>query len=253
MKKLINYTMKLFFKTIFLIPFIFSQNYFSQSDYSLGLTLGSGINFYKKTLPVDKNHFSSNKPVSLYIGLKLMKNLDEENKLFADLLLTRKKIEYDYNLNEPEIPFTNKETFGQKYDCISLFVGYRRLFPLRENYLYAEASVGADYNSNVMSYNEGTGESQENFNGSVNFENTYNTNLGEKSYTISSNIGFGLNFGARNQYDVGVNMNIPIQKIQTKESDYQYTWNYKNKEYIHQLKYFGTIYYPSLRLTYYFF
>lgn len=245
--------MKLFFKAILLIPLIFSQKYFSQSDYSFGLTFGSGINFYKNTLPVDKNHFISNQPVSLYIGLKLRKNLDEENKLFADLLLTRKKIEYDYNLSESEIPFTNKETFGQKYDCISLFVGYRRLFPLRESFLYAEASVGADYNNNVMSYNEGTGESQETFNGSLNFENTYNTNLGEKSYTISSNIGFGLNFGARNQYDIGVNMNIPFQKIQTRESDYQYTWNYKTSEYIHQLKYFGSVYYPSLRLTYYFF
>lgn len=195
--------MKIFFKTIFLLPFIFSQHYFSQSEYSLGLILGSGINFYRNTLPTDTNHFGANNPVSLYVGVKLVKNLDEENKLFADLLLTRKKIEYSYNLNEPEIPFSNTETFGQKYDCISLFVGYRRLFPLRENYLYAEVSIGADYNNNVMSYNEGTGESQESFTGNINFENTYNTNLGEKSYTISSNIGFGLNFGTNNQYDIG--------------------------------------------------
>lgn len=245
--------MKLFFNTIILLFLLLSENYYSQSDYSLGITFGSGMNIYKNTLPTDKNHFSSNKPLSFYFGAKLLKNLDEENKLFTDLLITRKKIEYKYNLNEYEIPFNNKEIVGQKYDCISLFVGYRRLFPLHEKLLYIEASIGADYNNNVMSYNEGNGESLNELNETVYFENSYNTNLGEKSYTISSNMGFGLNFGMRNQYDIGLNINFPIQKIQSKESNYQYIWNYKNKNYVHQLNYFGNIYYPNIRLTYYVF
>ncbi|WP_267267113.1 hypothetical protein [Chryseobacterium formosus] len=189
--------------------------------------------------------------MSLNFGVRLSKNLDEENKLYTELFITRKKIEFDYRLNEAEIPFNNKEKFGQKYDCISLFVGYRRLFFLNENAIYVEGSVGADYNNNVMSYNEGNGESQEALNSVLNFENFYDTNLGEKSYTISSNIGIGLNFGSRNQFDMGLSMNLPFQKIQTKESNYQYLWNYKNKNYLHQLKYVGTIYYPSIRLTYY--
>lgn len=245
--------MKLSLKTAVIALLLFSEKYYSQSDYSLGITVGSGINIYKSNLSSDKSQFSPNKPISFYFGAKLAKNSDDENKLFADLLITRKKIEYEYNLNEPEIPFSNKEIFGQKYDCISLFVGYRRLFTLNENYIYIEGSVGADYNNNVMSYNEGNGESQDGLSETVYYENSYNTNLGEKSYTISSNIGFGLNFGQKNQYDLGISINIPIQKIQTKESDYVYTWNYKNKDYFHQLKYFGNIYYPSLRLTYYLF
>lgn len=245
--------MKLSLTTAVIALLLFSEKYYSQSDYSLGITAGSGINIYKSNLSSDKSQFSPNKPISFYFGAKLAKNLDDENKLFADLLITRKKIEYEYNLNEPEIPFSNKEIFGQKYDCISLFVGYRRLFTLNENYIYIEGSVGADYNNNVMSYNEGNGESQDGLSETVYYENSYNTNLGEKSYTISSNIGFGLNFGQKNPYDLGISINIPIQKIQTKESDYVYTWNYKNKDYVHQLKYFGNTYYPSLRLTYYLF
>lgn len=245
--------MKLLFNILILFSFLSSGNFYAQSNYSLGFIFGSGANMYKNSLPTDKSHFKSNKPMSLYIGARLLKNLDEENKLFADLLYTRKKIEYEYNINEPEIPFTNKETVGQKYDCISLFVGYRRLFPMNESLIYIEASIGADYNNNVMSYNEGNGEAQEGIKETIYFENFYNTNLGETTYTISMNIGFGLNFGSRNQYDIGLSMNIPTQKIQSKESNYQYSWNYMNKNYIHQLLYFGNVYYPSIRFAYYIF
>jgi len=243
--------MKLPFKTavIFLL-FTFETDY-SQTDYSLAITFGYGINFFENQNTIDKNHFRTNKPLSPYFGARLLKNLDEENKLFADFLITRKKIQYRYDLSEPDIPFINKENFGQKYDCISFFVGYRKLFPMNEKSLYFEASVGADYNNSVVIYNEGTGESQSGLSETVYFQNFYYANLGEKSYTISSNVGFGVNFGYRNQYDIGLSMNIPFQKIQTKESHYQYTWNYRTQEYIHDLKYVGRIYYPSLRLTYY--
>lgn len=245
--------MRLFYKFSILILFLFSKSYYSQSNYSLGITLGSGVNLYKNNLPVDKNHFISNKPFSSYFGVKLFKNLDEENKLFADLIYSRKKIEYQYNLNESEIPFDNKEIVGQKYDCISFFVGYRRLLPLNENLIYIEASIGADYNSYVMNYNEGKGEASQELNGEVYYESIYNTNLGEKSYTISANVGFGLNFGIRNQYDIGLSINMPFQKIQTKESNFQYIWQYETREYKHQLNYTGKVYFPSLKLTYYIF
>lgn len=126
----------------------------------MGISVGSGMNIFKNNLSSDKAQFSPKKPISFYFGGKLVKNLDENNKLFADLLITRKKIEYEYNLSEPEIPFTNKEIFGQKYDCISIYVGYRRLFLWRESFIYVEGSVGADYNNNVMSYNRGNSQSQ---------------------------------------------------------------------------------------------
>lgn len=245
--------MKSYCNIITLIIFLFWNCCYSQSDYSIGISLGGGLNIYKNILSADKIHFKQSQPLSLNLGVRLTKNLDEQNKLYTEMLFTRKKIEFNYQLNEPEIPFSNKEKFGQKYDCISLFVGYRRLFLLNERFIYIEGSVGADYNNNVMSYNEGNGESQEGLNDIVNFENFYNTNLGEKSYTISANIGFGFNFGFRNQYDIGFSMNFPIQKIQSKESNYQYMWNYKNKNYYHELKYFGSIYYPSVKLTYYIF
>lgn len=245
--------MKLLLKTAAVAVLLFSEKYYSQSDYSLGITVGSGMNIFKNNLSGDTAQFSPNKPISFYFGGKLVKNLDEKNKLFADLLITRKKIEYEYNLSEPEIPFTNKEIFGQKYDCVSLHFGYRRLILWNESLIYVEGSVGADYNNNVMSYNRGNGQSQEALTEIIYYEGFYNSNIGEKSYTISSNIGFGFNFGLRNQFDLGISMNVPIQKIQTKESDFQCTWNYKGKVYVHQLKYLGNIYYPSVRFTYYVF
>ncbi|KQS92042.1 hypothetical protein [Chryseobacterium sp. Leaf394] len=245
--------MKFLLKTAAIALLLFSEKYYSQSDYSLGITVGSGMNIFKNNLSTDKTQFSSNKPFSFYFGGKLVKNLDDKNKLFADLLITRKKIEYEYSLTESEIPFTNKEIFGQKYDCISIYVGYRRLFPWKESFIYVEGSVGADYNNNVMSYNRGNGQSQDALTETIYYEGSYNSNIGEKSYTISTNIGFGFNFGFRNQFDLGITMNVPFQKIQTKESDFQYTWSYKGKEYVHQLKYLGNIYYPSLRFTYYVF
>ncbi|KNB61424.1 hypothetical protein [Chryseobacterium sp. Hurlbut01] len=105
--------MKLPFKAAVMCLFFISETYYCQSDYSLGITFGSGINFFQNEILIDKNHFSTSKPLSTYFGAKLIKNLDEENKLFADFLVTRKKIHYKYDLNEPDIPFINKENFDK--------------------------------------------------------------------------------------------------------------------------------------------
>nr|WP_314494464.1 hypothetical protein [uncultured Chryseobacterium sp.] len=242
--------MKLFYILTFLI---FSKICYSQSNYSLGVIFGPGINIYENKLNTDRNHFKVKNPISISFGVRLSKNLDEENKLFADLLFTRKKIEYEYKINESQIPFTNKDIMGQKFDCISLYVGYRRLFSLNEKLLYIEASVGADYNNNVMVYNRGSGQAAQDLSDTVFYEGIYETNIGEKSYTISTNLGFGINFGWENQYDLGLSLNFPFQQIQNTESTFQYIWRYKTNEYVHDLKYIGNIYYPSLRFTYYLF
>ena len=241
-------------KAILIIFYFLFTNYFkSQMNYSIGLSLGLGANIYSNQNNSDKNHFSFKNGISNYVGVKILKNLDEENKLFVDITYSRKKIELEYNLNESEIPFDNKEIVGQKYSSLSLFLGYRRLINFNNLSTYVEASVGADYNDNSISSNKGNGETNNEIAEPIYFENYSNTNLGEKSYTISSNIGFGIILGYRNQFDIGILMNIPFQKIQSKESNFKYIWKYQNKEYIHNIDYIGKIYYPSLKFTYYFF
>jgi hypothetical protein len=236
-----------------LIIFLFSNFFYSQSNYSFGVFFGSGLNIYKNRNETDKKHFNFKNSFSAYLGARLLKQLDEENNLFADLTYTRKKIELEYVLNESDIPFSNKDITGQKYDCISLFFGYKKIIYINEFSAYLEASIGADYNNNVMVSNKGNGETQEEINEPVYYENRVNTHLGEKSITISSNFGFGFNFGGRSQYEIGFLFNLPLQKIQTKSSSYEYIWNYKKKEYFHQIDYIGSIYYPSIKLSYYFF
>ena len=233
---------------------MFSNSFKAQRNYSLGLSTGSGLNIYKNQGTTDSNHFSFKNSVSLFVGARILKNLDEKNNLFVDILYERKKIELEYSLNEPEIPFENQEIAGQKYSCLSFFFGYRRqIIDFNSFSTYVEAGVGSDYNVNTISSNRGNGGTTDDISEPIYYENISNTNLGEKSFTISTNLGFGFNFGHRNQFDAGLLLNIPFQKIQSKNSEYQYLWKYQGKEYIHKIEYIGKVYYPSLKLTYYFF
>lgn len=230
-----------------------SDIYFAQLDYTLGISAGTGLNIYKNNSRTDKNHFKFNNTFSASLGVKVLKPLNETNILFVELLYTRKKIELEYILNEIELPFVNKEIVGQKYDCISINLGYRKNIILNRNSLYLETSAGVDINNNEVVYNKGDGESLEGLTETIFYENYGNTNLGENSITLSANIGAGYNFGSRNQYDAGIYFNIPMQSIQTEESTYLSIWKYQNKEYIHKQNYIGKIFYPSIKLTYYIF
>lgn len=113
--------MKFYTKSFFVFLIVISNFCYSQNNYSLGIFAGSGLSVYKNTLDTDKNHFIFKNSFSAYFGARLLKPLNEKNNLFADLSYSRKKIEFEYNLNEPEIPVNNKDITGQKYDCISLF------------------------------------------------------------------------------------------------------------------------------------
>ncbi len=236
-----------------LLLLISFNHLFSQSDYSLGVSFGYGMNIYRNSNSTDKNHFTFKHPFTANLSVKLIKNMDENNKLFAEVFYTRKKIEFEYNLNEPAIPFKNREIIGQSYDCISLYVGYRKVISGNALSTFIDLSFGADYNTNVLVSNKGNGQAQDELDGTVFYENYGNTNLGEKSYTLSSNIGAGLIFGTRNQYEIGAFLNFPFYKIQADVSGYQYIWKYEDKQYVHQLNYKGQIYYPSIKVTYYIF
>lgn len=246
--------MKKAFTSISFILSIFPLNrILGQSNYSLGISSGAGINIFRNDYSTDKDHLKFKNSVSANLGIKLIRQLDEKNSFFTELLYTRKKIEVKYDLNESTIPFDNKDVVGQKYDCISLYFGYRRVIEKFTHALFFEASVGADYNNNVVVFNRSQGQATEEINQPITFEIFINTNLGEKTYTFSANAGFGVVFGPRNQYQMGVFMNIPFHKIQSDASQLSYTWNYNNRSYQHQSSYLGKIYYPSLRLTYYVF
>lgn len=228
--------------------------FYTQSSYSLGVHIGGGVNIYSNKYDTDENHFKFNSPISGNIGVKLLKYMDEKNAFLLELNHSRKTIEFDYDLNEKEIPYKLKDNIGQKYSTISMHVGYRRTLPSFKLQKFFEVSVGADYNSNVIVSTRGNGEGTDvEFSEPILYTNFYNTNLDEKSYTLSANLGFGVNFGSRNQYEFGAIFNIPFQKIQKKTSQYQYEWEYQDQIFSHRLDYLGKIYYPNLKLTYYIF
>lgn len=225
----------------------------AQSGYKLGVFSGAGVNIYNNRLTTDAGHFRFTSPLTANLGIKVIRQLDEKDHFFAELMYTRKKIEFRYSLNEPAIPFSNEETISQKYDCFSVYAGYRRVYEQYTHALFFDASIGADYNTNSVVSASGSGEATEDLGGPVFYQSLINTHLGEKTYTFSGNLGFGIMSGARNQYEIGVFINIPFHRIQSETSSLDYTWNYGSREYRHQLRYTGSVYYPSLRLTYYVF
>ncbi|WP_294231676.1 hypothetical protein [uncultured Chryseobacterium sp.] len=246
--------MRIFFISInFILTLGLINSLSAQSDYKLGISTGAGISIFRNHQPADASHISFNKPISAHLGIKLLRQLGEQDNFFAELMYTRKTIEFRYNLNEADIPFDNKDVIGQKYDCISFYFGYRKVIEKYTHALFFEASLGADYNNNVVVFNRSEGQATEEINQPISFEEFINTNLGEKTYTLSTNAGFGVMFGTRNQYELGAFINIPFHKIQSKASQLSYTWNYNNKDYVHKSSYLGEIYYPSLRITYYVF
>jgi hypothetical protein len=223
-----------------------------QSNYSFGVFAETGVNIYKNALPTNSEHFKFKNSISTNVGVKILKELDERNLFFTDIIYSKRKITLSYQFNEPEVPYMHSEVVGQKYESLSIFVGYRKLFIFPTTTYYAEVSIGADYNNNTSVFNSGNGESNSDFEGTLVFENKANTNLGEKSYTLSSNLGFGIILGKNSNYDVGILVNIPFQSLQNQPSSFDYTWKYNNKNYTHNILYKGSLYYPSLRFTYYF-
>lgn len=225
----------------------------AQKELSFGVFTGVGLNIYDNQYKTDFHHFEFNARPSMFIGVRVLKNLDEKHNLYSDLTYSRKKIELEYNLNEPDVPFENREYKGQKYESLSFHVGYRRQFNLYTSIPYVEGSIGGDYNSNNVLFDRGNGSSSSNaLEEDVMWQTRYNSNLGEKGTTISANIGAGINFGERNEFDLGFQLNIPFQKIQTKPSTYEAVWTYKRTDYRHSADFFGKIYYPAIKLTYYF-
>ncbi|MCJ8153772.1 hypothetical protein MKJ01_08405 [Chryseobacterium sp. SSA4.19] len=237
----------------FILTALFPTFICAQSGYKLGIFSAAGVNIYNNRLTNDDAHFRFTSPVTANFGIRLIRQLDEKDHFFAELLYTRKKIEFKYSLSEPAIPFSNQETISQKYDCFSVYAGYRRVYERYTHALFFEASIGADYNTNTVVSASGSGEATEDLSGPIFYQSLINTHLGEKTYTLSGNLGFGIMSGTRNQYEIGAFVNIPFHKIQSETSSLDYTWNYSGREYRHQLRYIGSVYYPSLRLTYYIF
>lgn len=242
-------------KNTVLVFMFFGSLISAQVDYSVAIFGGPGINIYDNSYETDKRHFKFKNSFSGFIGVRLTKALGEMDHLFMDAVITRKKIEYEYKLNEPEIPFNNKDIIGQKYNTYSIYFGYKRIIPSYILQIYFESSVGADYNRNVVFFGRGNGsfEDAPPNEDSITYESIAQTNLGESNITMSGNLGFGINVGKQNQFDIGLIFNFPFQKIQSKVGTFDMKWEYERKQYRHHLEYLGNVYYPALKITYYIF
>lgn len=222
----------------------------AQTGYNFGLTVGSGLNLYHNSEPSDKNHFDFKNSISFYVGGRLIKNVDEKNNLFFEAIYGIKKIEFQYTLNETEIPANYSEIYGKNYSVFSIYFGYRRFINMYSYAFFLEGSVEGDFNNNyAISGRSGFGTTND---VPIYGEYQHVENLDEKTITTSANIGAGINFGKENQFDLGFGLNFPFQNIQKDPSEYKVLLKYNHRDYTHSLKYIGKIYYASLRFTYYF-
>ena len=166
-------------------------------------------------------------------------------------------MEFEYNTNEPNIPYTVNDISIEKYDVISLSFGYRRTIRIRNIKTFVEIDFVSDYNLNVAISSEGTGNGIGDPNiplsEDILFRNTGTSHIGEKSYTFGNNFTVGFNLGKKRQYEISGNINIPYNRIQKTTATYLYQWSYQGKEYNHYLNYKGSIIYPSIKLTMYVF
>lgn len=109
---------------------------------------GAGVNIFRNNHLADAEQSRFKNPVTAQLGIRLIRQLDDKNNFFAELMYSRKTIAFRYDLNEIDIPFRNRESISQKYDCISLYFGYRRVVEKYTHAFFFDASFGADYNSN---------------------------------------------------------------------------------------------------------
>lgn len=231
-----------------------TQKVRSQSYYSLGIQTGAAVNIFSNSLETDRTHFKFTMPLSGSVGIKLLKHLDEKNAFVAEFTVARKEIKVRYSLSEENIPYSYQEFTSQKYSVLSGHLGYRRTFPSYTHQKFIELSGGVDFNSNTVSAGSGNGNgTAEELTEPLLYVSSAYTNLGEKTQTFSTNLGFGVNLGPRNQYELAVLVNIPFGSIQQNVSFVQQEWKYQQNTYLHSLEFLGKIYYPSVKLTYYVF
>jgi hypothetical protein len=71
-----------------------------QSNYSFGVFAETGVNIYKNALPTNSEHFKFKNSISTNVGVKILKELDERNLFFTDIIYSKRKIKLSYQINE---------------------------------------------------------------------------------------------------------------------------------------------------------
>lgn len=239
-------------KIIYLISilFIFKTSY-SQKKYSLGFSLGLGKNYFVNSFNKDEKHFEFNSPNSLLLGIQFVKLINQNNQIVTQFSYSTKKVKLEYNTNEPEIPYNVNEIITDKYDCLSLSVGYRKPIKIWKKSIFAQIDLTSDYNVNFAQSNSGTGNGTRDFNEEILYKSFILNNLGQKSFTIGTTLSSGFYLGKNKKSEISLNVNIPFNNIHNKTSNYQYVWQYQGKEYVHNIDYKGKIIYPSIKYTFY--
>jgi len=231
------------------------QNFHAQEKYALGFSFGFGKSYFHNDYTTEANHFNFESPTSVTIGTQLVKYINPKNQVVFKLGYTSKKVKFEYNTNEPDIPYSVNETTEDKYNCLSLSAGYRRPFNISTLKIFAEVDLVADYNVNGSQSTEGngngTGDGNIPLDEPILYQFNGTDNIGQKTITMGSTVALGFNFGKKKHSELSFNINIPFNNIQNKTSAYQYNWQYQGREYVHKLNYKGSIIYPSVVFTYY--
>lgn len=245
-------------KTLILTILLIFQLSVGQEKNALGISFGLGKSLYRNKFETDNNHFKFNNPTSINIGMQYIRYLSSKNQIILNFDYTSKAIEMEYKLNEPNIPYSLKDNISEEYRSLSLSIGFRKTFLIQKKIKpFTEISLNGSYNINDEIVSSGNGNGTSNQELSVDNELLYNNlgtnNLGEESLVLGTNLGVGLIFGKKNQYEIIGNINIPFTQIQNRTSTYRYLWQYQGKTYNHNLNYKGAIFYPNLKFVYYVF
>lgn len=244
-------------KNILLLIFciLLSQNINAQEKYALGFSFGIGQNYFNNKFETDGNHFKFDNPASILIGAQLIKYINAKNQIVAQLNYTSKRVKFEYNSNEPNIPFNENAIIIDKFDCFAIAFGYRRSIQISNVITFIEIDLVTSYNVNFAQGSVGSGSTDDSatITEPILYQRTIINNLGQESITIGSNFTFGFNFGKKKSSELSFNLDIPFSNIQSKTSNFQYIWQYQGLEYTHNLNYIGRIIFPSLKFTYYVF
>ena len=114
------------------------QKNYAQEKYALGFSFGLGKNYFDNTYNTDENHFNYKSPFSIGFGAQIVKYVNPKNEVVLKFGYTSQKIKFVYKTNERDIPYAVEETTIDKFNSLSLSIGYRRPFTIHQYKVFAE-------------------------------------------------------------------------------------------------------------------
>lgn len=219
-----------------------------------GIGIHTGANIFSNEFSYDKSHFSFTKPVTMGFSVIGNTKLNDNYSLMSKLYYTNKKINIEYNLNEPDIPANGQDNIYYKYDAFGLALDLRRYFHLKKLSIYTSVGLFYDYNINsetgLRSHVSGTDATDTSVVSSI---SSLIDNFGETKGVFGTGINAGFVFGKKHKSELNFFAQIPFGKLQKSPFIVDNRWHYNNQDYVHTMNARGYLYYCGIAYSYYIF